>query len=276
MYRARYARPTDDPRLELCTTEHRGPLPPGWLAPGFVANLVVDGEADLHSRGTTHRVARGHVVLSDAGEFRRVTRRYTTTAITRSFICDASLLSEAIRDRDSSVASPHFTRSTTTDPRLLLALETLYAAVDSAAPRLTLDARTEAVFDALGGALGLPLLARVAPHPGVRRARDLIEDRVADDLTLGELVAEVGLSRSHFIRAFTHEIGVTPHQYLLHARVRRARALLARGTPAATAAASVGFCDQSHLTRHFSRLMGVGPSAYRRAVALRRNARGSE
>jgi AraC-like DNA-binding protein len=48
--------------------------------------------------------------------------------------------------------------------------------------------------------------------------------------------------------------------------VRRARELLERGVPPAAAAVSVGFCDQSHLSRHFRRIVGATPGLYQRAV----------
>jgi AraC-like DNA-binding protein len=54
---------------------------------------------------------------------------------------------------------------------------------------------------------------------------------------------------------------------VLAQRIRAARRLLERGTPAAEAAARTGFFDQSHLHRHFTRTLGMTPAAY--AAALR-------
>ncbi len=55
-----------------------------------------------------------------------------------------------------------------------------------------------------------------------------------------------------------------PHTWLTDARVRRARLLLDAGTSPAEAAALVGFTDQPHLNRHFTRIVGVPPGAYQR------------
>jgi AraC-like DNA-binding protein len=52
-------------------------------------------------------------------------------------------------------------------------------------------------------------------------------------------------------------------------RVRRAKALLRAGRTPAEAAAEAGFSDQSHLTRHFKRLLGFTPGRYRRATSKR-------
>jgi len=55
---------------------------------------------------------------------------------------------------------------------------------------------------------------------------------------------------------------MTPHAYQLQVRVRRAKALLLAGHPIAQAATEAGFWDQSHLTRHFKRTIGVTPARY--------------
>ena len=57
-------------------------------------------------------------------------------------------------------------------------------------------------------------------------------------------------------------MGLTPHAYLNHIRVLRARDLLRQGCPIAQAAVNVGFVDQSHLHRHFKRIVGVTPGQY--------------
>jgi AraC-like DNA-binding protein len=56
---------------------------------------------------------------------------------------------------------------------------------------------------------------------------------------------------------------MTPHDYQIQIRVRRARTLLLAGCPIAQAAAEAGFYDQAHLTRHFKRITGISPGRYR-------------
>jgi AraC-like DNA-binding protein len=60
--------------------------------------------------------------------------------------------------------------------------------------------------------------------------------------------------------------GATPRQYLQRVRVNAACRLLAETEKKITEIAlEVGFFDHSHLSRTFSRLMGVSPLAYRKA-----------
>ena len=63
--------------------------------------------------------------------------------------------------------------------------------------------------------------------------------------------------------------GLAPHQYLIQIRVERARQLLAEGAVPSLAAAMTGFADQSHLTYHFKKHLGITPGKYRRCVAAR-------
>jgi AraC family transcriptional regulator len=75
------------------------------------------------------------------------------------------------------------------------------------------------------------------------------------------------LSPVYFARQFRRATGVAPHQYLLRARVVRAKHLLAAtDLRIATIALDCGFCHQEHLTRAFRKQCGITPAAYRAAV----------
>jgi AraC-like DNA-binding protein len=96
--------------------------------------------------------------------------------------------------------------------------------------------------------------------------QDFIAAHYNQSLSIDRLAAEAGLSPFHFIRVFRREVGLPPHAYLSQLRVRKAKALLARGERLAAAALAVGFVDQSHLNRHFKRITGFTPGHYRRIV----------
>ena len=76
-----------------------------------------------------------------------------------------------------------------------------------------------------------------------------------------------GMCRYALVRAFTREIGIPPHAYQIHLRISKARALIAAGKALSEVSLQVGFSDQSHLHRHFRRLVGMTPGQYARAVA---------
>ncbi|MFD8808149.1 AraC family transcriptional regulator [Streptomyces sp. NPDC059597] len=96
------------------------------------------------------------------------------------------------------------------------------------------------------------------------RARAVLQERMAAPPTLERLAADLGTSPFALLRAFRAAYGMPPHTWLTDARVRRARLLLDAGSAPAEAAVAVGFTDQPHLNRHFTRIVGVPPGAYRR------------
>jgi AraC-like DNA-binding protein len=100
-----------------------------------------------------------------------------------------------------------------------------------------------------------------------RRLREVLDRDLLDVPTLESLAAELDSHPTQLIRAFGREYGLPPHRYVTGRRVDRARALLLDRVPPAEVAATVGFYDQAHLTRHFRATLGVTPGAYARAAA---------
>ncbi len=96
----------------------------------------------------------------------------------------------------------------------------------------------------------------------IDRARQLILDRLAENVSMGELERETGVSRFHLVRSFRAHYRVPPHEFRIQARVALARKLLSSGRPQAEVAQAVGFFDQSHLHRHFRRIVGTSPGAF--------------
>jgi len=98
----------------------------------------------------------------------------------------------------------------------------------------------------------------------VARARDLIDEDPAGDISLARMARESGLSRFQLVRAFSKATGLTPHAYLVQARVHLARRLIGGRMPLAEVAAASGFADQSHMTRAFTARYGLAPGVYAR------------
>ena len=98
-----------------------------------------------------------------------------------------------------------------------------------------------------------------------KRACDRLESDLTGKVALQQIAAELGLSVSHFSRAFRISTGVPPHQWLLRQRVKAAKQLMTvRDLPLSEIAMSAGFANQSHFTRVFSSMVGVSPGAWRR------------
>ncbi|MCO7593894.1 MULTISPECIES: AraC family transcriptional regulator [Pseudomonas] len=103
--------------------------------------------------------------------------------------------------------------------------------------------------------------------PALRGLIERIQVDSQADLSLARLAELAGLGRYQLIRAFRAATGMTPHAYLLNARINRARELLRQGLALADVAYRLGFADQSHFQRVFKAHAGVTPGHYRQGVS---------
>jgi AraC-like DNA-binding protein len=113
--------------------------------------------------------------------------------------------------------------------------------------------------------LGLPAPEpRMARHPAVARARQLLDDEFFRPWTVGELAAACSLSRARLAELFAVEVGQPPYEYLLERRVGRAAELLSTTTLSVSeVAAEVGFCSHVQLARRFRHVTGMSPREWR-------------
>lgn len=132
--------------------------------------------------------------------------------------------------------------------------------------------------DSMANALAVHLISRYSTRqrtikdfvPGVTSQRfqqvlDYINEHLEKNLSLAELAAVVQLSSFHFAHLFKQTTGVSPHQYHIRCRVKRAKQLLlTKNLTIAEVAYIVGFASQGHLNYHFKRLVGITPKAFLR------------
>lgn len=140
----------------------------------------------------------------------------------------------------------------------------LHAALSAPGEELQAESRLALVADRLRQQLRHRGPAPADVHdPGLAaRLRDLLDASVPSGLSLQDAAAGLEVSVAYLVRAFTREYGLPPHRYLTGRRLDLARRLLLDGRPPAAVATEAGFYDQSHLTRHFRRLLGTTPSRY--------------
>ncbi|MER6127153.1 AraC family transcriptional regulator [Streptomyces sp. NPDC001795] len=176
------------------------------------------------------------------------------------------LVSEIAAETTAIRGTPGFTSPVLEDPYAVgLVHEVLRAADEGNA--LAADTLLRVAVTRLLRLNGGPMPQRAVRTAGARaaaRARAVLEERMAEPPTLERLAADLGTSPFALLRAFRDTYGMPPHAWLTDARVRRARHLLDAGTAPAQAAVAVGFTDQPHLNRHFTRIVGVPPGAYQR------------
>src|SRR5918997_1160276 len=110
-------------------------------------------------------------------------------------------------------------------------------------------------------------MPQVPPARYLLRAKDLVDARYAEPITVDDLAAAAGLSRAHFSRMFTRTFGESPRSYLQTRRMERAAALL-RHTDRSVAdiCVMVGLHSVGSFTTSFARVYGRTPTAYRASL----------
>ena len=152
------------------------------------------------------------------------------------------------------------------DPRLLRATQALLQDLDRPLDPLE---EQDALFD-----LALALSATAGQRPGrqsfdvraAQTAREYLHDALQRPVTLDELAQASGRDRFALSRDFRALFGTSPYRYLTLRRLDLVRRLILRGVSLTDAAADAGFCDQSHMTRHFTQAYGISPARWLRAL----------
>ena len=98
-------------------------------------------------------------------------------------------------------------------------------------------------------------------------SRQFVVDHLGDDMSLSRVAAHVGLSPNYYSSLFREIVGVTFHEFLVSARVSRAKSLLRHGTfRVYEVAAEVGYRDTRYFSQIFKREVGMTPSEYARSA----------
>jgi AraC-like DNA-binding protein len=244
-------RPPDLDSLELrvgSSFEH--PYPRHWHEELFVS-AITGGAGNFFFRGSNHLATPGTLVVVAPGEVHTHSDREGGRSF-RSLHAPPSFF--GIDDIPSSVLC---------DARIVRVFLELHRAFERNDTRLLRDSLLLEFFSRLSRHArdgGRRRMAR--EYHAVRHAREFLEANHDRSVSLNELASVANLSPFYFHRLFCRETGMPPHAYQIQVRLLHAKKLLRRGRPLAHVASVTGFADQSHLSRHFKRLMGVTPAQY--------------
>lgn len=100
----------------------------------------------------------------------------------------------------------------------------------------------------------------------IKRLKRLILEMPEHTFLINDMAETISVSPYHMIRQFKAFCGLTPHQFQIQCRVRKAQKLLEEGKSVTEAAYATGFCDQSHFDRCFRKIVRLTPSEYRQSV----------
>lgn len=240
---------------------------------GFAIGVIESGSETFTYRRHLRVAPAGSVVLINPGEL------HTGEALTeegwryRMLYPDASILQRAASEVNGrSAPLPFFAEPVVQDAHAARLLLNLHNALEAGESQLERESRllwtmAQLVARHADARPGVPSVR--VEQDVVARVRMHLQQHVSRNVTLGELSQAVNMSAFHLLRLFRDATGAPPHTYLNQLRIVRAKALLREGCPIADVASAAGFSDQSHLTRHFKRTVGVTPGQFVRALNAR-------
>lgn len=231
----------------------------------FSIAYVRKGSFGYRVRGDAFELVAGSLLVGHPGDEYVCTHDHAIGDECLSFHLDAGLV-------DAVGGAPELFRAGRVPPLPeMMVLGELAQAVASG--------RSHAALDEVGMLFAARFVEVVSGRPrenGDASARDrgravtaalFIDENAHEPLDLEATAGEVGLSPFHFLRLFSRVLGVTPHQYLVRSRLKRAARLLADpDRPVTEVALDAGFQDLSNFVRTFGRAAGVSPGGFRRAA----------
>ncbi|MEH6366104.1 MAG: AraC family transcriptional regulator [Pseudomonas marincola] len=237
---------------------------------GFVFTVIQNGAQRFRHRGSDHLAPQGSMVLINPDEVHTGSKAHDDGWRYRAFYPDNRQVQGVLQELDLAGSGlPGFALSVLHDPQLHAAFTGLHQLLEGGA-----DALQQQIVWREAILLLFQRYAKVAEPaaPGretraVELAKELLNSQLAAPPSLEELATAVNLSPFHFARVFRRATGLPPHAWLKQRRLAQARALLKQGCMPAQVAMQLGFSDQSHLSRQFKQVYGVGPGAYRNASA---------
>ncbi|MCI0713109.1 MAG: AraC family transcriptional regulator [Chloroflexi bacterium] len=233
----------------------------------YCIGVVEDGVQQYFYRRGTHIGTRNTVLVCMPGEIHTGHSPASSWTYRMFYVSAGILTSISEQLAGKSTPLPDFSGTTIDDPYVAALLRRAHHTLsDDTATTLAqqstlLIALTQLVYR--HGDYSIKPETIADHRPAIQRARDYLDAHYAENVSLDELAAVAYLSPFQLIRSFQQQIGLTPHAYLIHTRVMQARLLLKSGWTAAQAATETGFADQSHLHRHFKRMLGVTPGQYK-------------
>ncbi len=237
---------------------------------GFSIGVIDKGAQSFYREGSQHIAPAGSIILVNADQVHdghRATESgwaYRTIYPTETMLADVLAALQGPRS-----GLPWFAEPVVYDPAMAAKLRFLFDLIRHSDNPLERQSHYLAVMSELiqrhGGNRSRLELLRAHPL-AVQRVRDYLDAHCCENVSLEQLAQLVQLNPHYLARLFQRTVGVPPHAYQLMRRLQRAKALIRSGLSLADTATDTGFTDQSHLHRHFKRMMGITPGQYRSAI----------
>jgi AraC-like DNA-binding protein len=239
---------------------------------GFCIGIVQKGVRFISRGGASTVIPEEGLFVINPGESHTCKSRYEGHSYFIVCVEAAYMAAVAAQISEQAPIVPHFKDILLHDAKLVEEIRRFFALSEQTNSSLERESVLHSFLSTLIMQYGdaSPIPCRVGSHVrAMNRVCEFIRMNYSQDLSLKQLSRLACLSPYYFQRLFLESTGISPHDYLVQVRIRKARELLSEGHGIAGVALDTGFVDQSHFTRCFKGATGITPGGY--IAALRGN-----
>ena len=237
---------------------------------GFCIGVIDTGAQRFYREGSNHiapqnsiilvnadQVHDGHCVSENGWSYRAI---YPTPEM-------LTLVSEELQGPNSGI--PWFTNPVIYDAYMATRLRQMFDLLQHSSNPLErqsyyLEVMTQLIQRHGGHGRYLPSVDRQPVT--VQNVKNYLYNHLNENVSLQQLAQLVELNPHYLVRLFQRHVGLPPHAYQVVLRIQKAKKLIRQGAKLSDIAADTGFTDQSHLHRHFKKMMGITPGRYFKAI----------
>lgn len=229
----------------------------------YAIGVTLQGVQRFDYRGSARNSLPGDIVVLHPDELHDGRAGTEAGFRYRTIYIKPSAIQKILR----GVALPFIEGGVSSDQRLRVAVRPLLEDFSHALSSLEYQ---DALYDlaiALTQIGDAPSKRKPANPRAAEEARQLIDERLDEGVSMEALEMATGHDRFELSRDFRALYGTSPSRYLTLRRLDEARALMLKGQSLASVAVACGFSDQSHFTRHFKKTYGLTPRQWAGSAA---------
>lgn len=232
----------------------------------YVIGFVEGGRRHLWCRDREYDLSAGDLVLFNPRDSHRCSPRNGEILDYRAVNIPADIMKSAAHEVTGQPYTPFFTQNVVYQSDITSALNDLYTGIVEISSRFEKEEAFFLLLEQIFREYSSPFeqSSTAEPDNKIKAVCAYMEDHFSDNISLDDLTALAGLSKSYFLLLFTKQVGVSPYRYLQSIRIERAKKLLEQGIPPIDTAAMTGFSDQSHFSRFFKDFIGLTPRQYQK------------
>ncbi|HIO96977.1 MAG TPA: AraC family transcriptional regulator [Leucothrix sp.] len=263
-----YSRADDLGGLELLQACYKDQTFSRHVHEGYCINLIDSGAQRFYRSGANHLAPQNSIVFVNADEVHdgcKATENgwsYRAMYPTPELLANISIELEGKRND-----APWFPQAVVTDAYTVSKLHHLFTLLEHSSNPLEretcyLSTMTELISR---HSKQNKALTKLGHEPlAIKRMRNYLDEHFVENISIKTLADSVELSPFYLARLFNKTVGLPPHAYQIQRRVQKAKQLIHHNVKLSDVAVDCGFTDQSHLSRHFKRSLGITPGAYQR------------